>query len=105
MMQHADCDRKIEGRALVGKGLAHIGFVLDPGVPDPGLSDAGRGDVGAAYPTEHTPYEWMKCADAAANVEHVRIVRPVQTGRNDLAQRIHFSRGEKAVREAGEINR
>lgn len=105
MMQHADRYRKIEGRTIVGKGLARIGVILDLGVPDPGLSDAGRGDVGAAYPTEHAPYEWMKFAAAAANIEHVGIVHPVQAGRNELAQRIHFSRGEKAVRKAGEVNR
>src|ERR1700730_4432193 len=105
MMQHADRYRKIEGRTIVRKGLAHIGFVLDLGVPDPGLSDAGRGDVNAAYPTEHTPYEWMKFADAAADIEHVGTVHPVQAGGNELAQRVRFSPGEKAVRKAGEINR
>src|ERR1700722_3238 len=105
MMQHTDCYRKIEGRALVGKGLARIGVVLDLGVPDPGLSDAGRGDVDAAYSTEHSPYEWMNFADATANIEHVGIVHPVQPCRNELAQRIHFSRCEKAVRKAGEVNR
>ncbi len=105
MMQHADRYRKIEGRTVVGKGLAHIGFVLHLGILDPSLSDAGRGDVGAAYPTEHTTYERMKFADAAANIEHVWIVHPVQAGSNELAQRVHFSRGEKAVREAAEVNR
>ena len=105
MMQHADRYRKIEGRTIVGKGLAHIGVVLDLGVPDPGLSDAGRGDVGAAYSTEHSPYEWMNFADATANIEHVGIVHPLQPCRNELAQRIHFSRCEKAVRKAGEVNR
>src|SRR5437764_8160096 len=34
MMQHADRYRKIEGRTIVGKGLTHIGFVLDVGIPD-----------------------------------------------------------------------
>src|ERR1700722_18122216 len=105
MMQHADRYRKIEGRSIVRKCLPLIGFVLDLGVPDPGLSDASRGDVGAAYPAEHTPYEWMKFADAAANIEHVGTVHPVQAGSNELAQRVHFSRGEKAVRKAGEVNR
>ena len=105
MMQHADRNRKIEGRTFVGKSFAHIRFVLDLGVSDPGLSDAGRRDVGAAYPTEHAPYEWMKFADAAADIEHVGIVHPVQAGGNELAQRIHFGRGEKAVRKAGEVDR
>ncbi len=77
MMQHTDRYRKIEGRTIVGKGLARIGFVLDLGVPDPGLSNTGFGDVGTAYPTEHTPHERMKFTDAAANVEHVQIVLPV----------------------------
>src|SRR3984893_7720887 len=105
MMQHADRYRKIEGRTIVRKGLAHIGFVLDLGVPDPGLSDAGRGDVNAAYPTEHTPYKWMKLADAAANDEHVRIAHPVQAGGNKLAERVRFIRGKKAVRKARTVNR
>src|SRR3954451_7453650 len=71
VMQHTDRDRKIKGRTIVGKGFTHIGFVLDPGISDPGLSDAGRRDVGATQPTEHTLYEWMKFADAAADIKHV----------------------------------
>ena len=27
--------------------------------------------IRAAQPTEHTPYEWMKFADATADIEHV----------------------------------
>jgi len=85
MMEHADRYRKIEGRTIVGKGLADIGFVPDLGVSDPGLSDARRGNVSATYPTEHAPYEWMKFANAAANIEHVGIVNPMQTDRNEFA--------------------
>jgi len=105
MMPHADRYRKVKGRTFAGKGLAYIGFVLDLGAPDLGLSDAGSGDVGAARPTEHTLYEWMKFGDAAANIEHVGMAHSVQTGGDELAQRFHFRRGEKAVRKAGEVNR
>src|SRR3954447_2941565 len=75
MMQHTDRDRKIKRRTIVRKGFAHIGFVLDSGISDSGLSDAGRRDVGATQPTEHTLYEWMKLADAAADIEHVGLRR------------------------------
>src|SRR3954447_5306807 len=71
MMEHTDRDRKIKRRVIVRKGFTHIGFVLDPGISDPGLSNAGRRDVGATQPTEHTLHEWMKLADAAADIEHV----------------------------------
>ena len=105
MMEHADRYRKIEGCTAVGKGLAQIGLVLDLGIPDPGLCDAGRGYIGAAYPAEHTPYEWMKFADTAANIEHVEIRHPVQAGGNKLAQRVRFGRCEKVVRKAREVDR
>ncbi len=73
VMHDADRGDQIEAGIGERKDVAVEGPVVDIGVVDLCLRNTGGGCVYAAELTDHAAQQWMEAANAAADIEHVRL--------------------------------
>src|SRR5262249_52236798 len=105
MMQHANGVSEVKLAGREGKFCSPIRVVLHPGIGACRLLEAAGRYVNRAEPGELIANVAVKHADAAADIERVRLRFRAEASRDDLAHDVGLRRGDELIGQAGEVDR